>query len=108
MKTVAVPRERLDENVRYWARRGLRVTSSSRDWVILERPPRMRPDRSFWRALKLSMLTLGVYPLLVLIWWCFFAWWIKPLQAARRVDQVMLTAIWHQRPHDNRFVSDSS
>lgn len=93
MKTVAVPRERLDEQVRHWAGQGLRVTSSARDWVVLERPPRMRPNRSFWRAFQLSVFTLGLYPLLVLTWWCFFAWWIKPLQTARRVDKVMVTAL---------------
>jgi hypothetical protein len=37
-------------------------------------------------------LTLGIYPLLVALWWFIAAWWVKPIMAAKRVDRITIRA----------------
>lgn len=91
MKTVTVPAWQYQTTIAQWAGRGLHVTANGPDWTVLERPP--RPARSGWRAVKLSVLTLGIYPLLVALWWFMLAWWVKPIMAAKRVDRVTVRAV---------------
>lgn len=87
MRTINVPSAAdYDTAVRRYASRGLCVTAQGDTWTTLQRPA--KPARSMWRAVKLTCLTLGLYPFWVLLWWGFFAWWVRPIMAASRPDRV--------------------
>jgi len=91
MKTVIVDSyDELSRAITYWAGRGLEVTAQTSTSAVLARP--RRPSRGFGFHLGLSLLTLGVYPLAILIWWVLLAWWVKPLLALSRTDRVTIRA----------------
>jgi hypothetical protein len=92
MKTITVtsPHD-LNRAIIYWAGKGLHVTAQTDTSAVLIRP--RRPARTFWSALKWSVLTLGLYPLAVLTWWILLAWWVKPIIAASRTDRVTIQAV---------------
>ncbi len=88
MKTITVPMDRYDAEVRRWVREGLAVETVQPSYAVLSRPPRV--PRTFWRAVKLSVFTLGLYPLGIFLYWIFVAWWLVPILASRRVDRVTI------------------
>lgn len=87
-RTVNVTPDTYQTTVQQWASRGLHITAQGNGWTTLERPT--KPPRTFWQALKLSALTLGLYPLFVALWWILAAWWIKPIVAATRTTRVTI------------------
>lgn len=86
MKTVMVAPGERDGEVRRWLSRGLVVESTTPTVTVLARPPRQ--PRTFWRAVKLTIFTVGLYPILVGLWWLLLAWWVRPVVAVTRVDRV--------------------
>jgi hypothetical protein len=86
MKTVTVTPRELDQTVAYWAGKGLVVTAQTPGSVTLARP--RKPPRTFWNAVKWSVLTLGLYPVAIILWWVALAWWVKPIIAANTVNRV--------------------
>lgn len=93
MKTIAVPAHLYDRTVRGYAAQGLHVTGQGYGWVVLERPVAYPKSSNVGRFLLLTVFTVGLYPLLILMYWMFVAWWMKPIMAAGRVDRVTIQII---------------
>lgn len=91
IRTITVAADQYDDTVRNWAQAGLYITAQGDNWVTLQRPPASKPNRSAGRAILLTVLTVGVYPFLVVTWWMLFAWWVRPWQASRRTDRITIT-----------------
>jgi hypothetical protein len=90
MKSINVPADQLDDTVRGYVRSGLSVTDRGDGWLVMRRPPVYRPAPSFWRAFKRTVLTVGIYPFAWFFWVTCLAWWVRPLQARRRMDAVTI------------------
>jgi hypothetical protein len=92
LRTISVGPAEFDAAVRRYASAGLVVTARGSTWATLQRPPGRAP-RTLWRAVKLTVLTLGLYPLAVALWWLAFAWWVRPIVAAARPSAVTVQVI---------------
>lgn len=90
MKTVFVSEHQYDQTIRGYAAQGLHVTGEGYGWVVLERPKAYPKSSNLGRFLLLTVFTVGLYPLLILMYWMFVAWWAKPIMAASRVDRVTI------------------
>jgi hypothetical protein len=89
MKTITVSRDEYGDTIRTWAQRGMHITAQNHTWTVLERPT--KPKRTVGRALLLTLVTVGLYPVAWIVYWFLFAWWIIPLRASRRPQRITIT-----------------
>jgi hypothetical protein len=93
MRTIRVPAGRYEQTVAMWAGRGWTVAAAQESSTVLHPPVQVPTDFSMWRALKLTVFTLGLYPLGVLLYWLFMAWWLKPLMAMSKPSPIEIVRV---------------